>query len=187
MRLSKIFNLRTGLITMFSLLIVSYIILAVFYVDAINQATQPSPKSSIDVVRREKIDGYEIKVPDVVTVGEPFVYEVKGEKLIDNGADVRQQINCIVGEDGLDTVYTLGTFYSNSPKGKFEIKRSTTIAVTSRLQSSKKCVLSSIATYTFYRADNDGNESSFVVNEIATSNPFELRVVEKPATDPSAN
>lgn len=171
---------------MFSLLIVSYIVLAVFYINAINKATQPSPRSTVDVIKRIKTaDGFDIQVPKVVVAGEPFTYETAGEKLVDVGADIRLQINCTV--DGYDTPYTLGTFYSDQPKGEFKIKRTTTIALSSRLQPSEKCTMKSVATYVFYRLDNDGNENSFIVNEVGESNPFKLEVPKEPATQPAEN
>lgn len=185
MRLSKVFNIRTGLVVGFALLIVSYIVLAVFYINAINKATQPSPEASVDVMQfKKQADGSTIEVPKVITVGEPFRYHIEGKKLVDNGADVRQQITCRAG-DNVSTVYTLGTFYSDQRKGDFNITRETTIAVSTRLQPSKNCTMQSVGTYTFYRVDSNGNETSFSVREVGESNTFELLVPEQPATKPS--
>lgn len=114
-------------------------------------------------------------------MGEPFTYETSGKKLVENGADVRLQINCVV--NSYDNPYTIGTFYSDLPKGDFNLKRSTTVPVSSKLQSSKKCKLTSVASYTFYRADRNGNETSFTVSEVGESNEFELVVATQPATE----
>ena len=180
----KLFSLRTGLVIMFAMLIGSYAILFVIIVNNVYEASQTNTVSEIDVIERVKYaDGSTIKVPEVVTVGDPFVYETKGKKLVQNGADVRLQINCLV--DGFDTPYTLGTFYSDLPKGDFDLKRTTTVAVSSRLQSSDKCKLTSVATYTFYRVDKDGNEVPTTVREIGESNTFRLDVPTAPATQPN--
>lgn len=181
---SKVFNLRTGLVVMFALLVGSYAILFVIIVNNVYEASQTNTTSDIDVIERSKFsDGSEIEVPKTVTVGEPFVYHVKGKKLIENGADVRLQINCIV--DGNDTPYTLGTFYSDLPKGNFDLNRTTTIAVSSRLQASDNCRLTSVATYTFYVVDKNGEEQTKTVREVAESGTFKLVVPTTPATQPN--
>lgn len=186
MKLSKVFNIRVGLVVMFTLLIVSYAVLAVIYINSVYQSTQPTTTPSVDVMQFAKSDeGYTIKVPKVIVVGEPFNYHIEGKKLVDNGADVRQQLTCT--DDGVSSTYTLGTFYSDQPKGDFSIDRETTIAVTTRLQPSEKCVMQSVGTYTFYRVDRNGNETNFTVREVAESNPFKLEVPRQPATEPKQN
>lgn len=179
--LNKIFSLRTALVAMFAMLLGSYAILFVIIVNNVYEASQTNTTSEIDVIEREKYpDGSTIKVPDVVVVGEPFVYETQGTKLVQNGADVRLQINCLVG--GYDTPYTLGTFYSDLEKGDFHLKRTTTIGVSSRLQASDNCKLTSVATYTFYRVGKDGNEVPTTVREVGESNRFRLEVPTTPST-----
>ncbi len=180
----KLFNIRTGLIAMFALLLGSYVVLGVILVNTVYQSTQTNTVSEIDVIERKAYaDGSTIQVPEVVRVGEPFVYKTEGKKLVENGADVRLQINCKV--NGLDQPYTLGTFYSNLPKGDFKLERVTTVAPTSRLVTSDECRLTSIATYIFYRVDTDGNEVPTTVREIGESNTFRLEVVTEPATQPT--
>lgn len=182
--LSKVFNFRTALIFMFVLLLASYVVLGVVYINNIYEQATNSATSSLDVIERHEFaDGSTIRVPEKVVVGEPFVYETNGKKLVENGADVRLQINCLI--NGYDSPYTLGTFYSDLPKGDFNLKRSAVIPVTSKLESSPKCKLRSVATYTFYRADKNGNETSFNVTETGESNTFELIVPTKPATEPA--
>lgn len=177
----KIFNIRTGLVVMFALLIVSYVVLAVVYVNSIYQATQTNSVSEIDVIQRKAYaNGKTIEVPAEVTVGVPFVYKTEGKKLVENGADVRLQINCIV--NGFDSPYTLGTFYSNLPKGEFKLERTTTVPVSSKLSTSDNCTLTSIATYIFYRVDKNGNEVPTTVREVGESNRFKLVVPVEPAT-----
>jgi len=170
---------------MFSLMIISYAFLIVVYVGSIYRATQPAPSSTIDVLERHPTaKGYDIDVPEVITAGVPFVYETKGKKLVQNGAEVRLQINCNV--NNLEYPYTITTFYSNVKAGDFTIRRTAT-ALSPRLQPSKDCTLSSIATYTFYRSDDSGNESSFTVTEVGKSNPFELIVPETIPIEPVEN
>lgn len=186
MTVRRFFNIRTALIAMFSVLTVCFIVLAVVYVSSVQKAIKTSNVSTVDVIERSKFDGGNtIRVPEVVVVGEPFVYETGGKKLVENGADVRLQVNCTI--DGYDTPYTLSTFYSDLPKGEFHLKRSATVAVTSRLKSSDTCKLTSVATYIFYRVDDNGNETSFTVKEVGESNTFRLEVPVSPATQPTQN
>lgn len=180
----KLFNVRTGLVVMFVLLVGSYAVLAVVVVNSVYKTVTTNTRSEIKVVERKKYpDGSTIKVPAEVTVGEPFVYEVEGKKLVQNGADVRLQVDCTI--NGLGTQYTVGTFYSDLPIGDFKLKKLTTIAVSSRLQTSDNCYLSSIATYQFYNVDDDGNEVQVTVREVGKSNRFKLSVPVAPATQPN--
>lgn len=182
--LRKLFNIRTGLVAMFALLLGSYVVLGVILVNNVYQSTQTNTVSEIDVIDRHVYkDGTTIQVPEVVKVGEPFVYKTEGKKLVQNGADVRLQINCKI--NGFDTPYTLSTFYSDLPKGDFKLERVATVAPTARLETSDDCRLRSIATYIFYRVDKDGNEVPTTVREIGESNTFRLEVTTQPATQPS--
>lgn len=172
----KLFNIRTGLIVLFSLLMISYVILAVFYINSLYNASTASPNAPVDVIERTAYaDGSTIKIPPVVTAGEPFVYQTRGDKLVDTGGTVLFQMTCRVA-DKIEQVTPLGSIYSALPKGKFDISRSYTIAVSTRLTSSDDCRLQTIATYTFYVTDKDGSERSFDVTEKAESNSFKLVV-----------
>lgn len=183
--LKKLFNVRTGLVVMFAMLLGSYAVLAVILINTVYQSVTTNTKSEITVVERTKFnDGNTIEVPKEITVGKPFVYHVSGKKLVQNGADVRLQIDCTVGE--YSTSYTLGTFYSDLPVGKFDLRKQTTIAVSSRLQASDDCYMLSVSTYQFYNVDKDGNEAPTTVREIGKSNRFKLLVPTEPATQPSS-
>ena len=184
---SKIFNVRTGLIFMFSLLMISYGVLVVFYVNSLYNATTATPDPPVDVLIREKYDdGSTIKVPSVVVVGKPFVYETKGEKLVDNKALVRLQLDCkVLG--GTRQVTPLGEIFSELPKGDFTISRSFTIPVSTRLQTSDDCKLQTASTYTFYTTDRNGSERAFNVIETGESASFRLEVPVEPATQPASN
>ncbi len=172
----KLFSIRTGLIVLFSLLMVSYIVLAVFYINSLYNASTASPTPPVDVVQRTTYpDGSTIKVPTVVTAGEPFIYETRGEKLVETGGTVSFQMACEVSV-GIEQITPLGSIYSALPKGKFDIKRSYAIAVSTRLSPSDNCRLQIIAKYTFYVTDKDGSQSSFDVTDTAASNSFKLVV-----------
>lgn len=182
----RLFNVRTGLIVMFSLLMISYGVLVVFYVNSLYNASVATPDPSVDVLKREPYDdqGSTIKVPPVVTAGEPFVYETRGEKLVDNQATVKLQLDCkVLGETRQIT--PLGEIFSNLPKGKYDVSRSFTIPVSTRLQSSDDCKLQTASTYTFYTTDRSGTERSFIVTEQGYSASFRLNVPVQPATQPA--
>lgn len=182
---SKVFNVRNGLIVMFSLLMISYGVLVVFYVNSIYNATTASPEPPVDVLHRNVYDdGSTIKVPPVVTAGEAFIYETSGEKLVDNQALVKLQLDCKVLGDTRQ-ITPLGEIFSDLKKGEFNISRSFTIPVSSRLQSSDDCILMTSSAYTFYQTDRNGDERSFVVTETGRSASFRLEVPTQPATKPS--
>ena len=184
---SKIFNVRTGLIAMFSLLLISYGVLVVFYVNSLYNVSTATPTPPVDVLRREKYeDGSTIKVPSVVTVGEPFVYETKGEKLVDTHALVKLQLDCKVLGDTRQ-ITPLGEIFSSLPKGDFNVSRSFTIPVSTRLQASDDCKLQTSSDYIFYASERDGSESSFIVTETGESASFKLLVPRQPATEPNQN
>jgi len=176
--MAKVFNVRTGLIVMFSLLMVSYGVLVVFYVNSLYNATVASPNPPVDVIVRTPYElGNTIKAPEIVTAGEPFVYETRGKKLVENGGTVLFQMVCKI--DGkTEQIVPLGEVYSNLPKGDFDIRRTYTIPVSTRQQSSDSCKLQTSTRYTFYTTDRDGSERSFDVTETGESNSFKLVVPE---------
>lgn len=172
----KLFNIRTGIIVAFTVLLASYGVLAVFYINSLYDATTASPDAPVDVIKRTKYqDGSTIKIPTVVTAGMPFVYETKGEKLVQTGGTVLFQITCKTTAD-VSQITPLGSIYSNLPKGKFDIKRSYTIPASTRLTPSEDCRLQTYTTYTFYTTDKNGLDQSFSVAETGESNSFKLVV-----------
>lgn len=183
--MKRLFNVRTGLVVMFSLLMISYGVLIVFYVNSLYNATTATPDPPVDVLRRYKYpDGSTIKVPSVVVAGKPFVYETKGEKLVENQATVKLQIDCKVLGDTRQ-ITPLGDIFSTLPKGEFNISRSFTIPVSTRLQPSDDCKLQTASTYTFYTTDRNGSERAFNVIETGESASFRLEVPVEPATQPA--
>lgn len=184
---SKVFNLRTGLIVMFSILLLSYGVLIVFYLNSLYNVSTATPNPPVDVLIRDKYDdGSTIKVPPVVTVGEPFIYSTSGEKLVDTNALVKLQLDCKVQGDARQ-ITPLNEIFSRLPKGKFDVNRSFTIPVSLRLQSSDDCKLQSSSDYIFYASERDGSESSFIVTETGESATFKLLVPRQPATEPNQN
>lgn len=174
--LKKLFTLRVGLIAMFALLIVSYSILAIFYINSIYDASQATPTPSVKVIDRTPYDdGSTIKVPPVVTAGESFVYSTRGTKLVEAGGDVLFQVICKLPND-TSQITPLGSIYANLPKGKFDISRSYTIPLTTRTVSSDDCKLQTATHYIFYTTDKDGSQRSFEVVETGISNSFRLIV-----------
>jgi hypothetical protein len=172
--MSKVFNVRTGLIVMFSLLMVSYGVLVVFYINSLYNATVATPQAPVDIIVRTPYDdGSTIKVPPVVTSGVPFIYETRGDKLVDTGGTVLFQMTCKTAEN-TEQITPLGSVYSNLKKGKFDIRRTYTIASSTRLQPSESCKLQTITKYTFYSKDRDGSQGSFDVTELGESNSFKL-------------
>lgn len=144
--------------------------------------TPPANSPNLDVINRfvstcEDGSKAEVCVPTTITAGEPFTYYTAGEKLVDNFAKVELQIICKV-EDSEFTSSIATVPYSDIQKGKFEIKRSTSVPIVSRIQSSDDCKLQSITSYTFY-SENNGNVIPFIVTEVATSNKFQLVVPEE--------
>ena len=141
----------------------------------VSRLTPPAVQPKIDPLARDKIGGYELQVPKVVTVGEQFNYRAKGTKNVESQPEVRLQVACKDG-DAL-VVQTISTYTSiGVAKGPFDIKRTTSIPVSTKNIESKDCKLQSISTFTFYTVDANGNQSSFQVPETAESNPFELRL-----------
>lgn len=168
---------QAGLVIVIALLSVALVLVILFA-----RISPPRSTSTIDVITRvfstcEDGEKAEICVPDAITMGEPFVYTTKGEKLVDNFASVELEIVCKVKDN--EFVSSIATIpYSNSPKGEFDIRRSTSVPEVSRIQSSDDCIMQSIASYTFYN-ENNGNEIPFTVKEVGTSNHFKLIVPEK--------
>lgn len=171
----KIFNIRTGIIVLFTVLLISYGVLAVLYITSLYQVVQPSPDPSVDVVKQDiQDDGSTIKVPDEVTVGVPFTYSLSGNKLVDAPATVTYQLECKVGQ--ATRITPLNSYYSNAPKGRFDVSLVYTIPTTLGLTNSDSCIYGSTANYTFYTVDKNGVERSFIVTEQAKSKQFKLIV-----------
>lgn len=174
---------QAGLVIVIALLSVALVLVILFA-----RISPPRSTSTIDVITRasstcEDGEKAEICVPDTITMGEPFVYTTKGEKLVDNFASVELQIVCKV-KDG-EFVSSIATIpYSHLPNGEFDIRRSTSVPEVSRIQSSDDCVMQSIASYTFY-SENNGNEIPFTVKEVGTSNHFKLIVPEDVSVTPT--
>lgn len=176
---------NAGLIIIVVLLVATLLFLAIA-----SRLTPPSPRPSIDVLQRHLYEGkYGLKVPTEITVGKLFNYQSEGKKLVDNNPEVRLQTVCRA--NGVETIQTIATFTSiGVTKGDFKINRSTTVTPSTKNVPSNDCELQSLATYTFYSVDSNGNESSFTVTETARSNKFKLIVPtnsEAPTTQSSVN
>ena len=173
---------HTKLVQAVLIIIIALLSIAILLFILFARITPPSSQPTVDVITRvastcqngEKAD---ICVPSEVTAGEPFTYTAKGEKLVDNFASIELQITCKIAD--AEFVSSIATVpYSHLPKGKFDIKRSTSVPIVSRIQSSDDCIMQSIASYTFY-SENNGAEIPFVVKEFGTSNHFKLTVPEE--------
>lgn len=156
-----------------AVLILAVIVLLGFIaaVAFIVQVSPPSPTPRIDVIT----DSTPIKVPEVITVGEPFTYQTSGVKHYENSGEVRLQTVCKV--NGNEVINSFSTFYSNLHKGEYNLSRTTSMTKTARTVNSDNCTLQSIASYTFYLVDN-GVERNFTVTEFNESNKFKQIVPE---------
>lgn len=161
------------------LIILSLLLLSLVMFMVITSRLQPpSDQPTVKVLDRNLYEGkYGLKVPSVITVGELFDYQTSGTKYVENNPEVRLQTVCVV--KGSQVIQTIGTFTSvGVGKGDFDIKRSTSVPPSTKNVESDDCELQSIATYTFYTVDENGNESSFNVSETAQSNKFKLIIPE---------
>ena len=167
----KLINVILVMSLIFILAILAFVLLTI-------RLQPPSPTPSVKVLDRSLYEGkYALKVPTEITVGQLFTYEARGNKLVDNTPEVRLQTVCT--NDGVQTIQTTATFTSiGVAKGAFHIKRSTTVTPSTKNVASDNCELQSISTFTFYKIDQNGNESSFEVIDTATSNKFKLIIPE---------
>ena len=162
-------------------LIIVVVILAITLaaVALLSRFSQPTATPSLDVITREPVNGRDCKklaFPKVVTAGESFQYKTCGQKLVDADATVNYQLTCDI--EGAQQTTPLGNVYSDFGKGEFDREVSSTIPVSTRIQSSKKCHFTSIPVYTFYQVDQGGNQRAFDVKEPIDSTDFELIVPE---------
>lgn len=192
--ITKLKLIQAGLILVIIALAVTISVIAI-----LSRISQPAPEPKVDVIQRATFcDGkYSVHIPEgfkdcdkkpTITAGEPFVYNTTGKKLVANGANVKFQLVCEL--KGNEQLTSLGEVYSNIPAGDYNLKRTYTIPINSRIMSSDNCTFQSIATYTFYQADQAGTERSFDVMEVGRSNPFKLVVpedAEPTATTQSTN
>lgn len=154
----------------FGLLLAGYVLLAFIVISSFASPPQVTPR--IEVVRDNRMS-----VPEEVTVGERFAYRITGNKLVDNGAEVRLQLSCII--DNTESISSVAVFYSDIEKGRYDVSRNMVIIPSPRVADSDNCHLESIATYTFYQVDRFGQEQSINVPLKTESNTFKLVVPEE--------
>lgn len=161
-----IWNVRTGLILLFSLTVVLTLLL--IYVLAAPLLSPPAATSDIRIFRNTS---YTV-LADTVTVGKPTKIKLTGEKLYDISADVQTQIVCWV--DGSENTVPLGTTYSAIPVGRYDFTRTLTIPSSLRVLPSESCRIQSSATYNFYQKDRSGELKSIPIKVSGQSNSFKL-------------
>ena len=166
----KIFTTRNLLIGSTALIVVLVVVLILVL---IQRANEPTTKSSTIKVISEST---RFIVPKNITAGKQFDYRVVGEKYVSNGADVRLQLNC--KNNRTESIITIGTFYSNVAKGRFNLYRNTALPINARTISSDSCYLQQVATYVFYQLDKRGDERTITIPVVIKSNTFKFIVPE---------
>lgn len=170
---------RLKLIQAGLILVVIALAVTIAAIALLSRFGQPTPTPTVDVITRNPVHGRDCKklaFPKVVTAGESFQYRTCGQKLVEADATVNYQLTCDV--EGAQQTTPLGNVYSDFGKGVFDRVVSSTIPVSTRIQSSPKCHFTSIPVYTFYQVDQGGNQRAFDVKEPIDSTDFKLIVPE---------
>ena len=162
---------RLLLIAMFTTTLISFAALSFLFIRYLS--TNVNSDVPVKVLR-----DLVITVPDTITVGEQFKYNVTGHKDVDSKPSVRRQIECNI--EGGQISETLDVVQPDNPVGKIDFSRFMTIPTyRQNLVNSNDCVIVFIAEYSFYTKSLVSEDQVYIpVSQTFRSNNFRLIVPE---------